>query len=148
MAMLSAIVRIAIRLRSQKRLSLDDCLIIFACICLSAGTTLLYLGTSAIFFIEDLTLNGMGVLAAVGPDSFLQQLTFYQKINWSYLALTWTTIFFVKFAFLAFFRHLVNRLPSMQRYRTVLVVFTILVFAFAVCDGFIACPKLGLDSRE
>ncbi len=145
---LSATVRLVVRLRYQKRLHLDDYLMIIACVFLISGTTLLYLGTSAIFFIEDVSLNGEEVIAAVGLDYFLKQLLFYQRINWAYLALTWATVFFVKFAFLAFFRHLLDRVPFMYKYWKVLVGFTTLVFAFAVCDGFIACPVLGLASGE
>lgn len=78
---LSATVRIVVRLRYQKRLHLDDYLMIIACVFLISGTTLLYLGTSAIFFIEDVSLNGEEVIAAVGLDYFLKQLLFYQRIN-------------------------------------------------------------------
>lgn len=60
--------------------------------------------------------------------------------------MTWAAIFAVKFAFLFLFRNLVDRLPSMYMYWRMVVVFTALVFAFAVCDTFITCPKLGLDS--
>ena len=140
------VVRIAIRLQSQKRLQLDDYLLIFAFICLTAATVLLYIGTSVIYFIEEVTLNGIGATQAVGMAVFLQRLVYYQKINWAYLALSWTTIFFVKFAFLSFFRPLVDRLPSMHMYWRIVVGFTALVFAFAVCDAFIVCPQLGLEA--
>ncbi|MCJ1362616.1 hypothetical protein MMC16_001721 [Acarospora aff. strigata] len=147
-SILSVVVRIAIRLQSQKRLQLDDYLLIFAFICLTAATVLLYIGTSVIYFIEEVTLNGIGATQAVGMAVFLQRLVYYQKINWAYLALSWTTIFFVKFAFLSFFRPLVDRLPSMHMYWRIVVGFTALVFAFAVCDAFIVCPQLGLEALQ
>jgi len=149
-ATLATTARIVIRLRSQKRFHLDDYLLIFSCICLIAGTILLYLGTSAIFFVERLTLNGIGAVIASPADEIdiLEQLLFYQKINWAYLALTWTTIFSVKSAFLVFFRYLVKRLPAMQRYWVLVVAFTAVIFAFIICDGFIACLQLGIAAGK
>lgn len=106
LSMIAAVARIAIRFISQRRLHLDDYLLIFSCICLIVATVLLYLGLSAISFIEELNLNGIEVLTAgnISMEYFLDQLIFYQRINWAYLSLTWTTIFCVKFAFLAFFQ--------------------------------------------
>ena len=121
---------------------------IIACVFLISGTILLCLGISTLFFIEDVNLNGEEVIAAVGLDYFLKQLLVYQRMEWAYLALTWAAIFFVKFAFLAFFRHLVDRVPDIYKYWKVLVGFTTLVFAFSVCDGFLACPSQGVTSRE
>lgn len=150
LSIIAAVARIAIRFKSQRRLHLDDYLLIFACICLIAATVLLYLGLSAIYFIEELSLNGIKVLTAgnISMKDFLDQLIFYQRIYWAYLSLTWATIFCVKFAFLAFFRNFVDRLPPMQRYWKLVTVLTGLIFAFEVCGGFIACPKLGLAARE
>ena len=120
----------------------------FACIFLTAGTITLFIGLDSIYFIEELDLNGIQVLIETDVDisNWLTELIFYQKINWAYLSVTWASIFFVKFAFLAFFRDLVDRLPRMQLYRRIVSVLTVLVFAYAVCDGFIACPQLGLDA--
>ena len=153
---MAAFTRVTIRMRSQKRLFLDDYLLLFSCVCLTAATALLYYGTAAIYFAENLSLNPSHFATAVaaGPvdptimRKMLEQLVLFQRINWSYLALTWTSIFAVKFAFLAFFRHLVDRVPALTLYWKVVLVITSVIYGFCVCDAFISCSKLGIASRE
>jgi hypothetical protein len=147
--MLAAVSRIAIRLWLQKRLRLDDYLLLCSCVCLIAGSGLLYYGTPSIFFRAKLTFNPTAMLeAGVNEADMLKKITLIPKINWAYLVLSRFTIFFVKFGFLAVFRHLVDRLPRMYKFWKGVVVVTGLVFAFAVCDAFIACPKLGLATSK
>jgi hypothetical protein len=95
--------------------------------------------------VAELSLNPTAILASgLSQADIMQQIVFFQKINWAYLALSWASIFAIKFGFLSFFRHLVDRIPFMYNYWRGVVVFTGLVFAFTVCDAFIACPKLGM----
>lgn len=146
-AILTAAARISIRLWLQKRLRLDDYLLLFSCVCLTGATGVLYYGTRSIFLGAELTFNPAVVFEpGVNEAEILHQVDLIPKINWTYLALSWVTIFFVKFGFLSLFRQLVNRLPQMYRLWKGVLIFTGLVFAFAVCDGFIACPKLGLEA--
>ncbi|KAI9724630.1 MAG: hypothetical protein M1828_003654 [Chrysothrix sp. TS-e1954] len=153
LAMLAAVVRGAIRVKTRKMPSLDDYILLFACACLIGSTGVLYYGLPYIYFSEALTLSASGGAqsAAAGLDyteinAILAKLVLFQKVNWAYLAVSWTAIFSVKFAFLAFFRKLVDRLPRLLLFWKILVGFTSLVFCFAVCDSFIACPKTGLAS--
>ena len=148
-AIIAAAARIIIRLWLRTRLRLDDYLLLCSCVCLTAGTGLLYYGIPSIFFGAELTFNPAAVLAAgVNEAAILHQVDLIPKVNWAYLVLSWLTIFFVKFGFLSVFRHLVDRIPSMYGYWKGVLIFTGLVFAFAVCDGFIACPKLGIKTCE
>lgn len=149
-SIVAAATRICLRLRSLQRLYLDDFFLIFACICLTAATALLYHGASAIYFVEQLTFEPAEAIAsgAISSEELPQELLLFGRTNWSYLTLTWGGIFSVKFAFLSFFRPLVNRLPRTHMYWRVVVVITALVFVFAVCDTFITCTKLGLASCE
>ena len=146
-AMLATIVRITTRLWLDKRLRVDDFFLLSSCVCLIAATGLLYHGTPAIFFAAELASHPAAVLTSgLSQTDVLREIVLFQRINWSYLAISWASIFAVKFGFLAFFRHLVDRIPSMYDFWKGVVLFTGLVFAFSVCDSFIACPRLGLAS--
>jgi hypothetical protein len=126
-------------------LRIDDYFLLSSCALLIAATGLLCWEISSIFFVAELSLNPTAILASgLSQADIMQQIVFFQKINWAYLALSWASIFAIKFGFLSFFRHLVDRIPFMYAYWRGVVVFTGLVFAFSVCDAFIACPKLGI----
>ena len=149
-AIITAATRIIIRLRIQKRLYLDDGFLMFACICLTAATGVLYFGMSTVYMVEESSFEPTSA-ASISPSEesrLLQVIALIQRITWSYEALSWGTIFAVKFAFLSFFRPLVDRLPSTHRYWKTVVLLTALVAPISVFDNLIACPKLGIDARE
>ena len=156
--MTAALARTLVHLRTRKPPQLDDYLLLLACICLTASTVLLYYGASSIYTAEALSLY-----AAVPPNTpsagstatgvepakmveLLKQVVLFERINWAYLALSWAAIFWVKLAYLSFFRPLVSRLPRLHLYWKVLVAFTFLVFIFLVLDAVVTCPKLGAEA--
>ena len=148
-AILAAISRVVIRLWFNKKLRLDDYFLISSCVFLAGATGVLCYGISTIFLGAKLAFDPSEVLAGnVNEADILAQANLITKINWSYLALSWVAIFLVKFGFLSLFRHLVDRLPSMYKFWKGALVFTGVVFAFAVCDGFIACPKSGAEAGK
>ena len=146
-AIVTAAARMTIRLWVHMKLRLDDYLLLFSCICLATATGVLYYGTPMIFLGEELTSNPAAISEpGVNVANILHDIDLIPKIDWTYSALSWVAIFFVKFGFLSLFRQLVDRLPPMYRLWKGVLTFTGLVFAFAVCDGFIACPKMGLET--
>ena len=145
-AIVAATGRIITRLWLQKRLRPDDYLLLSSCAFLTAATGLLYYGTPTIFLQARLSFNPAAVYqSGLSEADLLAQTNLLSRFDWSYLALSWVTIFLVKFGFLVLFRKLVNRLPKMYRYWKIVMGFTAVCFAFAVCDGFVSCSKLGLD---
>ena len=146
-ALLAAAARIIIRLWLQKRLRLDDYLLLFSCVCLIPATGLLYYGTTSIFFVGELSYDLAAILGeGISEAEIIERITLFQKINWAYLALTWASIFAIKFGFLSLFRHLIDRVQFLYTFWKGVTIFTGLIFAFSVCDSFIACPKLGAAS--
>lgn len=146
-ALLAAAARIIIRLWLQKRLRLDDYLLLFSCVCLIPATGLLYYGLSSIFFVGELSHDPTAILGSgIHEADVLERIAIFQKIHWAYLALTWATIFAIKFGFLSLFRHLVDRVRFVYTFWKGVTVITGLIFAFSVCDSFITCPKLGAAS--
>lgn len=77
-------------------------------------------------FNEEETAHMLGLLATM---------------NWTYLTLSWTTIYLIKYGFLVLFRTLVYRLPRMYNFWKWTLGFTTVMFAFTICDRFIACTK-------
>lgn len=144
-----AIARIIIRRWLQKQLRPDDYLLLLSSTCLISATAVLYYGTSSIFLAAELAFNPAAALqTGVDQAEMLRRIDLLLRITWAYLALSWATIFFVKFGFLWLFRHLVDRIPPMNRFWKVTLVFTGLLFAFALCEGFITCPKFGFESSK
>lgn len=139
-------------------LRLDDYLLLFACILLTAGTAVLYYGTSSIYFVtafqESLAATPGTAVPGSAPteadyeqlEAILKETVFFQKFIWAYFTVSWAAIFAVQFALLSFFRHLVNRLPRLHLYWKVVVGLAALVFGFAFCAPFIACPTTGAAS--
>ena len=135
------VTRTIIRLRVQKRLHLDDHLLLFSCVCLTAATAVLYHGISTVYSVQE--------SSNIPTDEahVLQLIAFIQRVSWSFNALSWASIFAIKFAFLSFFGPLVDRLPSTHRYWKVVIILTAMISPIAILDDIIACPKLGLDAR-
>ena len=148
-AIIAAAFRVCSRFYLRRRLHLDDALLIFASVSLAAATGLLYYGTSAIYLVEALSVDPSiesGNIAGFidNLQETFDETALFQKITWAYVALSYTTIFIVKLGFLSFFRELVKYWPRVNLYWKLVVVFTAICYVFAICDTFIACPKLGL----
>lgn len=154
-----ALARIIVRLHINKglpiskRLQLDDWLLLFGCASLTAATILLLYAIPTVYLIEATSLNpivglfGDGGSGVTNLDTLLSKINFFARFNWTYLILSWTTIFAVKAGFLSFFRNLVLRLPGIHQYWRIVVAVTVIVYLFALIDGVIACPHDGLIAR-
>ena len=106
-------------------------------------------GSQQSFFGAELTFNLSAVTeSTVNEADVLHLIDLIPKIDWAYLALPWVTVLTVKFGFFSLFRHLVDRISPIYRFWKDVLVFTGPIFGFAVCDGFIGCPKSGIESGE
>ncbi|KAI9824019.1 MAG: hypothetical protein M1826_007552 [Phylliscum demangeonii] len=139
LAMIAATARFVVRLRLQRRLFLEDIILLFACALLIAGTGLLYKILEMLYFMEDLVLSPQTALSRLPPE-FFQTMVYYQNIVWAYLVVSSTAIFAVKFTFLSFFRALVDRQQKMLRYWRVVVVITVLAWGGCASYPFWDCP--------
>ena len=63
--LLAAATRITTRLWLQKHLRLDDCPLLFSCVCFISATGLLYYVTPSIYFVAELTFD---LNAVAAPD--------------------------------------------------------------------------------
>lgn len=147
LSILTATIRTIYRSITQGRLLPDDFLLVFACVTLTAATGLLYAVIPIIYWDEEITGNPkINVIETVGSEKELfARIILYRQLVYSYLALSWTTIFSVKICFLLFFHQLVDRLRKLMLIWKIIFAITILVFCLCICGSFIACPHFGLD---
>ena len=139
------VTRTITRLTNRHRIYLDDILLLFSFICLSATTGLLYYFGYKLWYVE---------AAEMDPTVFLSTADLWDSVDsipyiFASIELAWACIFFVKFSFLALFRLLIRRLSrSIIIYYWFLVGFCILTWMFLMCGLFIECHYFGVQSSE
>lgn len=142
--MLCVIGRVAVRLAIRRRLLLDDCILLFALICLSAATGLYYHFAWLLY-----VLNVLKYDKTVFPTvSDLKQIMNAQAINYSLVALLWSAICPVKLCFLVSFKDLIRNVsrPMLIWYwSTVGVIFV--YWAIMIALPWIECPYEGTELR-
>lgn len=144
-SVVTLIVRIITRLTSRHRIYIDDFLLLFAFVCLSAATGLVYSFGYKMWYNEASKLDPTVV---VSFDEILSLMYSLPYID-AFLALAWTGTFCVKFSFLALFRLLIRRLSkSITIYYWIVVGFSVLTWMFLVSETFILCPYFGFNSRK
>lgn len=141
--------RIVLNVRAYQRLRPDDMLLLFACICLTIGTAFSLKHVGNLYFDEIAELNLVVPTYFFNKDNFMDEfsatLNSYRKLYYTFPALTWTTIFFVKFAYLYFFRRLVDRVAGLVLYWKFVVAACILSFPICIVSIYISCPKTGIE---
>ena len=141
--LVTATTRTAFRFHSQKKLHLDDFVLMFAFLALVASQILHYVKLEAIFGVETRfhDLNPLNLLNH--PEAFYRQVLTLQQIVFACFALTWTSIFAVKFCFLLFFYQMITRLQRLILSWKVTFGMTIILWAFCISEIFISCPNFG-----
>ena len=144
LAILAALIRLAVRLRSQHHLSPDDYFLLFALLnlCIAAGLT--YRLLPSMYLVEGLITDDPALSL---PADFVAQGLLFQKLSDGFLVLTYNVIFAVKFSFLFFFRGLIRRVRTMGVYWWIVAAFTAAVWAFGVIGVFASCPYFDFRSR-
>lgn len=148
-AILSVLARTAIRLRYQKKLSIDDGFLYFAVVCLCAAVGLLWSFTDAMYFNQALFLSTQ---TPDFPSNFQALLDFlehrFHKTSAAYLILAHTTIFSVKFSFLFFFRILVRRVQKMIIYWWTILGIMIFAWVVTLLVDILPCPYFDIRASK
>lgn len=141
LAIMAAASRTFIRLHPVPRITLDDTLLLFACVCLTASTGLLLDLVPREYLQERLNFGQLETLPF--PISDLPGVTVHTvSILDAYTVFSWMVIYAAKFCYLIFFRQLVDRLRPMVIYWQCVMVITFLLGALSLCETFIACPRI------
>ncbi|KAI5919081.1 hypothetical protein F4810DRAFT_528487 [Camillea tinctor] len=145
-ALLSVLVRAAIRFRTQRRLSLDDYLLFIAAVFLIATTGMAYRLCDG-FYVSTAVQKDPTIYFQITPQqaNLVLQNSLEENI---FLVFAWTATFFVKFSFLAFFKQMIWRLDRIQYYYWGVVALTVLSYMFLVSEAFILCHDFGIESLK
>ena len=134
--------RMYIRLAVHKVFQADDGCIAFGVILLIVALGALYYYIDEMYLVEGLLQStaetGLEALASDNNFSLVPPdvLDFRKWVAVS-LSLTWTTITAVKFSFLALFRRLIFRLPTLQRYWWCVCAYTVIVYIYGFLTYFV-----------
>ena len=134
---MSVCARYYIRITVQKEFALDDTFLAFGTACLIAAMVVLYITMDNMYLTEALTYAPSHVAS---PPQDLNQVFEFRKFVTVCLTLTWVAMMSVKFSFLALFRRLIDRMPSLIRYWRVVVAFNFAVTCYGASVYVIACP--------
>ena len=116
---------------------------------LTAGTILGYANVGNLYWSEELNYNPTHIYYLLAEHVDVgAHISVYQRLYYSYPTLLWTSIFVVKFAYLAFFRRLINRIPPLIKYWRVVTGITIVSFPTCVVPNYFVCMKWGLEAGK
>ena len=147
LAIIGAAALTSIRFRPVPRITLDDSLLFFACICLAASTGLLFELIPQAYVLQKLDLGYLDQMPFPVKD-LPGELSHMMRILGAYTFLSWAVIYASKFSYLVFFRALVDRLWRMVIYWRVVVVITLLLGGVSLCETFLACPHVDAASGK
>ncbi|OCL07968.1 hypothetical protein AOQ84DRAFT_294085 [Glonium stellatum] len=143
-AIFSVLVRFAIRLVGRRKLSLDDYLVLIGAVALSAANGVLFHYLDTLYIVE--AMNDDGIIpnsAEIGPV--------LDMMRWNdvFVAMSWTSIFSIKFAFMAFFHPLIWQLSKkITVYFWAVVAFITCCWLLLSLDDFIICPYFGTNASK
>ena len=145
-----ATARMVIRFHSQRHLHPDDFGLMIACLTFIASQVLLYIiKIDNIYWHAAVTSeSNPQILASItkDPEAFLCRELKIQRLEFSSVVFTWTSIFAVKICFLLFFHPMITRLRRLIVAWRVIFGITIIFWAFCICGVFISCPHFGSDA--
>ncbi|MCJ1324812.1 hypothetical protein MMC10_001474 [Thelotrema lepadinum] len=134
-------VRTYIRARLMKRFLADDYLLLFAVICLIAGTGLDFANKQHEYDLFVAVLNDPDSVLLL---SLLPSIPTIFKEEDAVQTIWWFVIFPVKLAFLFFFRRLVHRLRNLKIWWYCITTFTVLAGLTCVAVTWLSCPYFSL----
>ena len=141
--------RLVLQLKSYRHLRVEDYFLIFACISLTASTILGYANVSSLYWDQELNYNPTRYFYLIEQHvDVAAHINAYERLYYSYPSLLWTTIFSVKFAYLAFFRRLVDRVRPLVIHWRIIVGLSVVSFPVCVVSDYVVCVKRGLDAGQ
>ena len=145
LAVIATLTRFLTRLLSRGRLYTDDYFVLFALVCLCAGTGLMIHSYRIVFVDEAAATNATVVIAPGQLDLLFGSLGTIDAL----FCVMWTATFSVKASFLALFRQLIRRVSGrLTIYYWCTVVLTFLAWGFFECEDFIVCPYFRAQVRK
>ena len=136
-AIVAAIARTTMRITTFHRLNYDDMILIVSTLFLIAATVVEY-------EVRDLSYYQMTISLGFfrePPANFGQAMVNYEVLDQVASITTWGCIFSVKFAFVLFFKQLVERVRGLQRWWWCVFVTLCIAMPLNMFGGFIICAN-------
>ena len=130
--------RTILRLHYRKRLFVDDGFLIFAVLVASASLGVYFKFMDSLYLTA--TVENGRIPQAVSVEAMKSAGLDLHKFASVYIELTWTCTFAVKLSFLAFFKSLISRVPSMELVWRCVVGMTIISWVVVLVVSMLACP--------
>ncbi|KAJ6109223.1 hypothetical protein N7486_001457 [Penicillium sp. IBT 16267x] len=148
LAVIAFISRILLRLITRRRLFLDDAFLTLAWACLCTGTGILY-HRIGVVYLEFAILGGDAASYAIAITE-MNDLVEQSKWQLAYLVMLWTTVFSVKWCYLAFFFPLLRNMSRwfIWYYRAAVCLSVACWILILVGDQLLSCPYLGAEAGE
>lgn len=134
--------RIAIRLRYQQKLAVDDAFLIFALVCLCVAMGLLFAFIKSMYLIEALITDNPNLSM---PIDIIDQVERYSKLSIAFYVLTFNTTLAVKFSFLFLFKALIRNVRSINIYWWIVFSTTAALYPFGVIAFLSSALNLALN---
>lgn len=135
--------RLITRIYTRRRLFLDDAFLVIGVVFLGAATVLSYRMARTSGLVEALQRYSDIII----PLDQAKPLLNAMALAVTFLCLTWTTTFTVKFSFLALFWHLVQRTSKwLTRYYWVVTGTCVISWMVVICVPFVLCHYFGAEA--
>ena len=124
----------------------DDVALLFGCVAFVAASILLLVILPTTYWLEPLILDPYSTetIQKIIVPGVTEKILHFQQMQDAHLTLIWTSIFSVKFAFIFFFRPMIDRLKGLVIYWRIIASYTTLAFCVCVSSTFILCPTFGI----
>jgi hypothetical protein len=144
LAICMVVLRLYIRLRVRRRLFMDDYFVLVAMVTMIGSAYIFHAVSDGIYLYQALQAPN----SRVSMDwSELDTLMTVSSYTLAFVETSWTAIFCVKFSFLTLFHTLIRNLSNgLSRYYWGVVAFTVLTWAFMLCESPILCAHFGAES--
>lgn len=136
---------IAFKLRNYRRLQTEDIFLLLACGFLTISTALIYRLSSSEFLIAE-SFGYPEISLIKSQPALAKSVSLYQRENYTFLGIIWGTIFSVKFSFLFFFKHFINRLDRIVTFWKIVMVITIVSFVCCIISFLTVCAHFGTSA--
>ena len=140
--MIAALARMAFRIHQKNRgFGWDDGFLLSAVICHIGASALLYHMYHDLYINEKVLIKP--VLGLYLSKEAMDRFFDFQKWIYAYSMLSWCVLFFVKFAYLGFFRILVRRVSTLTKYWWFVTIISVASWAFCFSEVWVVCPAIG-----
>ena len=142
LAIVAFLIRGYIRIRIHQKVQVEDYILLFAVVCLCAVTGLIYATLPAMYALVQPDLHGFENDLMF---DLLGEIPRVSKTQNSAQTIWWLVIYFVKIAFLFFFRRLISRLRGLNIWWWLATILTTFAGLVSMAVPWLTCPYFTIE---